>query len=225
MSITSLLYARKINMRTLSKIDRFICEIDKGLKTLASSHQAKRENPGAKKITESELSASEMEHSAALMRINHCGEVCAQALYQGQALTARNRNTQESMQDAADEEIDHLVWCEERIKHLNSRTSYLNPLWYGLSFSLGAATGLLGDKISLGFVEATEDQVCQHLEEHLELLPEEDHASREILKQMLIEEEQHGQNALNEGGQAFAPFIKQGMRLASKVMTKTSYYI
>jgi ubiquinone biosynthesis monooxygenase Coq7 len=186
--------------------------------------QAGRNSPAEQKPT-SELSDSEKKHIAGLMRINHTGEVCAQALYQGQALTAKLPDVRESMEHAAQEEIDHLAWCKKRLDELNSHTSYLNPLWYGLSFSIGAAAGLIGDKWSLGFVAATEDQVCQHLDNHLQQLPNKDEKSRAILQTMREDEAKHATTALNAGGAEFPSSVKTLMSAVAKVMTKTTYYI
>jgi ubiquinone biosynthesis monooxygenase Coq7 len=159
------------------------------------------------------------------MRINHTGEVCAQALYQGQALTAKLPEVRDAMDEAAKEEIDHLVWCEQRINELNGRTSVLNPLFYGLSFTIGALAGVAGDKWSLGFVAATENQVCKHLEEHLQSLPESDTKSRAILEQMLIDEAKHATAALDAGGAEFPSEIKSVMSVIAKGMTTTTYRI
>ena len=174
---------------------------------------------------EGELSESQRKHVAGLMRINHTGEVCAQALYQGQAMTARLPTVREDMQQAAQEEIDHLVWCEERLRELDSHTSYLNPAWYGLSFALGAIAGAIGDQVSLGFVAATEERVCNHLREHLSELPEDDHKSQLILQQMLEDEQRHGENALEAGGTDFPPAVKDAMTGVSKLMTHASYRV
>jgi len=174
---------------------------------------------------EAELSESETRHVAGLMRINHTGEVCAQALYQGQALTARLPQVRRAMEQAADEEIDHLAWCEQRIRQLGSHTSVLNPLFYGLSFGIGATAGLISDRISLGFVAATEDQVCKHLDEHLGQLPASDDKSRAILEQMREDEQQHSTAAIEAGGLRFPAPVKFGMSLVSKVMTKATYRI
>ncbi|MEM8594046.1 MAG: 2-polyprenyl-3-methyl-6-methoxy-1,4-benzoquinone monooxygenase [Pseudomonadota bacterium] len=213
-------------MAQLSFIDRLIGEVDKGLRTLNKAHHAKRDNPSSTNtLNDDALNSNEQALSARLMRVNHCGEVCAQALYQGQALTAKSRTTQDSMTQAAEEEIDHLVWCEERLEQLNSHTSVLNPIWYSLSFSLGAITGLLGDKVSLGFVAATEEQVCEHIKSHIAALPKNDTASRDILETMLKEEQAHGQHALSHGGTDFPKLVKLGMSAVSKVMTKTSAHI
>jgi len=157
--------------------------------------------------------------------VNHTGEVCAQALYQGQALTARLPTVREEMQQAAQEEVDHLVWCEERLRELDSHTSYLNPAWYGMSFALGAIAGAIGDKVSLGFVAATEERVCTHLKEHLQQLPGEDRKSQLILQQMLEDEQRHGENALEAGGTDFPRPVKDAMSGVAKVMTSTSYRI
>ncbi len=159
------------------------------------------------------------------MRVNHTGEVCAQALYQGQALTAKLPRVRKEMEHAAAEEVDHLAWCEQRVKELGGRTSVLNPFWYGLSFGLGAAAGAVSDKVSLGFVAATEDQVCQHLKAHQTSLPEEDAKSRAIVGQMLEDEYKHGQSALQAGGYDFPFWVKRIMRATSKAMTFVSYRI
>ncbi len=211
-------------MRQLTKLDDFIAKVDNGLKTLTEgANQAARELPQVKK--DFDLDEKSSKHIAGLMRINHTGEVCAQALYQGQSLVAKNADTRNALLDAAVEEIDHLVWCEERLQELGSHTSYLNPAFYGLSFGIGAVTGLMGDKISLGFVEATEDQVCKHLHSHLEDIPEEDEKTRRILKQMLIDEQEHGDKAIEQGGIEFPWPVKKGMTLLSKAMTKTTYHL
>jgi ubiquinone biosynthesis monooxygenase Coq7 len=172
---------------------------------------------------DSELDEPTARHVAGLMRINHTGEVCAQALYQGQALTAKLPDVRAAMEHAADEEIDHLAWCEQRIRQLGSHPSVLNPLFYGLSFGVGAVAGLISDKISLGFVAATEDQVVKHLSEHLQQLPANDDKSRAILEQMRLDEERHATSALEAGGLRFPTPVKFGMTLLSKVMTKSAY--
>lgn len=211
--------------RHYSRADRLLMQLDSALRTLVpSSAQARRISP-AKLEEETELPAEQARHIAGLMRINHTGEVCAQALYQGQALTARLPQVRGAMEEAAEEEIDHLVWCEERVKELGSRTSLLNPLFYGLSFGLGAAAGKISDRMSLGFVAATEDQVTRHLDKHLGQIPAEDKKSRAILQQMRIDEAQHSANALNAGGYAFPRPVKFAMTLVSKAMTKATYRI
>lgn len=212
-------------MRQLSSIDNFIIRADRALRTLANNtQQAERPSP-AKNMAEVELTLDEKRHAAGLMRVNHTGEVCAQALYQGQALTAKLAQVRAEMEQAAAEEIDHLVWCQERLDALGSRASYLNPIWYGLSFSIGAGAGLISDKVSLGFVAATENQVCQHLQKHLEELPEQDDKSRAVVTQMLSDEARHADMALRAGGYNFPAPIKGVMTLASQVMTKTSYIV
>lgn len=210
-------------MRHLSAIDQFISRADRALRTLAAAEQyADRPSP-ARHIDEPELTAEEKRHAAGLMRVNHAGEVCAQALYQGQALTAKLPHVRAEMEHAAAEEVDHLVWCQERLDALDSHASYLNPLWYGLSFAIGAGAGLVSDKISLGFVAATEDQVCQHLQKHLEELPAKDEKSRAVVAQMLQDEARHAEMALDAGGYRFPAPVKGLMTLVSKAMTSTSY--
>jgi ubiquinone biosynthesis monooxygenase Coq7 len=210
----------------LTLIDRFIINADHALRTLVAGNALHANRPSPAQATpEAELSASERKHAAGLMRVNHTGEVCAQALYQGQALTAKLPHVRAEMEHAAAEEVDHLVWCKQRLDALNSHSSWLNPLWYGMSFSIGAGAGLLSDKISLGFVAATEDQVCQHLQQHLQQLPAADIASRDVVSQMLKDEAQHAQMALDAGGYRFPTPVKHAMSLVAKVMTKSSYRI
>jgi len=211
------------SQRHYSPVDRLLMQADSALRTLLPfSGQPGRPSPAVIK-PDAELSESEARHVAGLMRINHTGEVCAQALYQGQALTARLPRVRESMEKAADEEVDHLAWCEQRIRQLGSHTSVLNPLFYGLSFGIGASAGLISDRISLGFVAATEDQVCKHLDEHLQQLPTQDEKSRAILEQMREDEAKHSTSALDAGGLRFPAPVKFGMSLVAKVMTKTTY--
>ncbi len=213
------------SQRHYSPADRLLMQADSALRTLLPfSGQPARPSPAVLK-NEAELSESETRHVAGLMRINHTGEVCAQALYQGQALTARLPQVRWAMEKAADEEIDHLAWCEQRIRQLGSHTSVLNPLFYGLSFGIGATAGLISDRISLGFVAATEDQVCKHLDEHLGQLPASDDKSRAILEQMREDEQQHSTAAIEAGGLRFPAPVKFGMSLVSKVMTKATYRI
>ncbi|UVJ43581.1 2-polyprenyl-3-methyl-6-methoxy-1,4-benzoquinone monooxygenase [Pseudomonas sp. LS1212] len=211
--------------RHYSPIDRLLLQADSAMRTLLpfSSHPS-RPSPAIVQ-PDASLSEDDSRHVAGLMRINHTGEVCAQALYQGQALTARLPQVRKAMELAAEEEIDHLVWCEQRIRQLGSHTSVLNPLFYGMSFGIGAVAGLISDKISLGFVAATEHQVCKHLDEHLEQIPAEDEKSRAILEQMRVDESQHAQSALEAGGLRFPAPVKFGMSLMAKVMTKSTYRI
>jgi ubiquinone biosynthesis monooxygenase Coq7 len=209
--------------RQLSLIDRLITEADSALRTITSSgHSAARPSP-SEGHTDTDLPEPERRHVAGLMRVNHTGEVCAQALYQGQALTAKLPTVRQEMQQAAEEEVDHLVWCEQRLRELDSQPSYLNPAWYGLSFALGAVAG--GDRVSLGFVAATEERVCTHLRDHLKALPEDDRKSRLILQQMLEDEQRHGENALQAGGADFPRPVKDAMTLVSRIMTSSSYRI
>lgn len=205
-------------------IDAAICRFDRALKTLAGGRKAKRENP-AGEIADASLNEAERGHAAGLMRVNHCGEVCAQALYEGQALAARDPAVRERLLEAAQEEADHLAWCAQRLEELGSRPSLLNPLFFGTSYALGALTGLAGDRLSLGFVEATEEQVCKHLERHLDALPPGDQRSRAIIAQMREEEARHGSNALQMGGAAFPAPARQAMALLSRAMTMTAYRI
>lgn len=212
--------------RQLSPVDRFITQVDRAIRTLSPGTQAlEKPSPAGKNVDDSAMSDREKHHAAGLMRVNHTGEVCAQALYQGQALTANLDSVREQMEQAAAEEVDHLAWCEERVNQLESHISVLNPLWYGLSFGLGAAAGLVSDKVSLGFVAATEEQVCQHLEKHLACLPENDTASKAVVQQMLEDERHHAETAIQAGGIRFPWPIKAGMALVAKVMTTTSYRI
>tara|TARA_R110001592_G_scaffold363399_1_gene688125 strand:- start:42254 stop:42898 length:645 start_codon:yes stop_codon:yes gene_type:complete len=211
--------------RQLSPLDSLLVQVDRALRTIAIDKPPHDRSSPAKGASETALTEQEKRHSAGLMRVNHTGEVCAQALYQGQALTAKLTTVRSEMEHAADEEIDHLAWCQERVTQLGSHTSLLNPLWYGLSFGIGATTGLISDKLSLGFVAATEDQVCQHLESHLKKLPANDDKSRAIVEQMLEDEAKHANAALNAGGLRFPTPIKGLMSIVSKAMTKTSYRI
>ena len=207
-----------------SLADQLVSEIDKALRTLTGQHAADRPNP-AGGLAEGEMEDQARRHAAGLMRVNHTGEVCAQALYEGQSLTARTPEVRQLLESAAGEEADHLAWCEQRLQELESRPSALNPVFYALSYAMGAATGLLGDRVSLGFVEATEDQVCSHLEKHLADLPLEDERSREIVKRMHEDEARHGSAALEEGGVAFPEPIKKVMTAVSRIMTETSYRV
>lgn len=209
----------------LSFRDRCLIQFDMALRTcVPGSSEARRGTP-ASKFDETELSESERAHAAGLMRINHTGEVCAQALYQGQATTAKLKDVRQSMEQAAAEEIDHLAWCDERLQQLDSQPSILNPLWYALSYGMGAAAGIAGDKWSLGFVAETEDQVCDHLQEHLEKLPTEDHKSKAILEQMIQDEKQHGDIARDAGGAELPLPVKQAMTAMSQLMKTTTYKI
>ena len=211
--------------RTITLLDRLIGQLDQALHTVfGPAPLAARDNPATGKI-EPELTAAERELSSRLMRINHVGEICAQALYQGQAVTARLPEVRGKMEQAAQEENDHLAWTEQRIHELGSHVSYLNPLWYAGSFALGALAGALGDKWSLGFVAETEKQVVNHLTGHLVQLPTADEKSRAILEQMRDDEGRHATVAIESGGAALPEPVTQGMQCASKVMTRTAYWI
>lgn len=210
----------------LSVVDRLIVQADHALRTLAGASDLTAERPSpAGHLQDAVLNPAEKRHAAGLMRVNHAGEVCAQALYQGQALTAKLPDVRTEMEQAAAEEIDHLVWCQQRLDELDSHTSYLNPLWYGLSFAIGAGAGLVSDRVSLGFVAATEDQVCRHLQSHLTQLPEQDLRSRAVVEQMLEDEARHADSALAAGGMSFPVPVKVAMTLVSKAMTLSSYRI
>ncbi len=211
-------------MAAASLLDLAVIAADRVLKTLAGEHTPQRASP-ARSIAAVPLDDASRAHSAGLMRVNHAGEVCAQALYEGQALVARDMRVREALLSAAREEEDHLAWCGERLRELDSRPSLLNPLWYGMSFAIGAATGLMGDEISLGFVAATEDQVCRHLNRHLNDLPADDERSRAIVVQMRDDEARHGTAALEAGGANFPQPAKDAMTLISRVMTTSAYRV
>jgi ubiquinone biosynthesis monooxygenase Coq7 len=209
----------------MSLLDRLIAQADSALRaTVPGAAEAIRPSP-AKDVAEKPMTKAESRHAAGLMRINHTGEVCAQGLYQGQAMTARLPEVRDAMEQAALEEVDHLSWCETRLEELGARPSVLNPLFYGMSFAIGAAAGAISDRASLGFVAATENQVCKHLSEHLESLPPQDERSRKVLEQMLEDEARHEALALSSGGQQFPAPVRDVMTLASRVMTRTTYRI
>lgn len=211
--------------RHLTPLDRFIVGINDALQTIAvPASRASRANP-ADGIDDAELDSRQKLHAAGLMRVNHAGEMAAQGLYQGHAAVARDEEVSKQMHEAAEEEFDHLAWCEQRLSELESAPSKLNPLWYAGSFAIGAASGLFGDKWSLGFIAETERQVCEHLSGHLQRLPDDDQRSRAIVKQMRNEEQQHGDNADAAGAADLPRPVKDLMRLTSKVMTKTAYRI
>ncbi|WP_394178664.1 2-polyprenyl-3-methyl-6-methoxy-1,4-benzoquinone monooxygenase [Marinomonas posidonica] len=208
-----------------SFVDKAVLHFDRALQTLVP-HAAHASRPSpARQFEEGELDNNERKHAAGLMRINHTGEVCAQALYAGQATTAKLPSVREEMEHAADEEIDHLVWCEQRLYELGSQPSIFNPLFFGASFMIGAGAGFISDKLSLGFVAATEDQVCVHLEKHMAKLPEQDQKSKAVLEQMYIDEAKHKAMALDAGGYEFPTPIMNIMTKVSKVMTHSTYRI
>ncbi len=209
--------------RDYTPFDRFLIEVDRGLRTVFGSPPPTGRADPAAAIPEAELSDDERRHAAGLMRVNHAGEVAAQALYQGQALTARLPGVRDRMERAAAEENDHLLWCERRIDELDGRTSLLNPLWYTGSLAIGALAGWAGDKWSLGFIVETERQVVRHLDDHLERLPAADTRSRAILAQMKDDEQHHATSALDAGGAPLPAPVRALMALTSKVMTTTAY--
>lgn len=217
-----------MNPNRLSPLDQLIAAADRALRTLAAEPQAGRPNPATAvrpRDTEGSLSDRERHQAAALMRVNHVGEVCAQALYDAQALAARSPQLRDAFILAAQEENDHLAWTQQRIAELGGRTSLLNPLWYAGSFAIGLAAARLGDRASLSFMAETERQVEQHLQKHLERLPEGDLASRAIVEQMKLDEAQHADAAIGSGG-ATLPFpARWAMRFAARVMTRTAHYI
>lgn len=211
--------------RHYSLFDKFLIEAEHALKTIVKkSTQSVRENP-ANSIKETPLTDDQKQKSAALMRVDHTGEVCAQALYRGQAFVAKNNDTREHLWHSADEENDHLSWCQSRLNELDNRPSYLNPFWYGGSFLIGATAGLISDKLSYSFVVETENQVMKHLDEHLTELPKLDEKSKAILSQMKEDEAFHAQSAEEKGGSRLPLPIQLLMKLQSKAMTKTAYYI
>ncbi len=211
--------------RNLTPIDRFLAGANNALRTIAGpAGRPARESP-ATDVEETNLSKSQKAHSAGLMRVNHAGEVAAQALYQGHAMVARDPNIEEQMHRAAEEEFDHLAWCEQRLNELNEGPSILSPVWYAGAFAIGAASGVLGDKWSLGFIAETEKQVCAHLDSHLDNLPDDDARSRAIVKQMRDEEEEHGENAKDAGAAELPVPIRELMKLTAKVMTRTAYRV
>ena len=205
--------------------DRLITEFDTALKSISGGANSVRSVPKNEDHGKTTLSETERAHAAGLMRVNHVGEVCAQALYQSQKLLARDPQIQEMLNHSAQEEMDHLAWCETRLKELGSHTSYLNPFWYAGSFAIGLLAGLAGDQWSLGFVAETEKQVENHLQSHLETLPENDQQSRAIVQQMRLDEIEHGKEAIDAGGVVLPPVIQKLMQASSKFMTSTAYKI
>jgi ubiquinone biosynthesis monooxygenase Coq7 len=205
-------------------LDQLIVGFDKGLRTLFAPAQSLRPVPGDE-TTDAALDETQRRTSASLMRVNHSGEVCAQALYQGQALTARDASAKQALEQAAQEETEHLAWTELRIAELGGGKSVLNPLFYAGSFAIGAVSGLLGDKWNLGFLAETERQVVRHLEGHLERLPADDRKSRAIVEQMRDDEARHATSAVSHGGAELPAPVKAAMKASSKVMTETAYWL
>ena len=212
-------------MRHYSPFDQLIISADTALRTLLGEPIVTERDYPANNISDAEFSAQEKKHITSLMRVNHSGEVSAQALYQGQSLTSGNREIKEKLQQAALEENDHLDWTSRRISELGAHTSFLNPLWYSGSFAIGAFAGAIGDKWNLGFLAETEYQVVEHLESHLNKLPGGDLRSRAILEQMKTDELKHATTAIEQGAAELPPPVKKLMAAMSKVMTGTAYYI
>lgn len=211
--------------RQLSPLDKFIA----GIGTALAGGQAPPARPPrdypADAISESELTDREKNHAAGLMRVNHAGEVAAQGLYHGHAAVARDRSIEEQMQHAAEEEHDHLSWCEQRLKELDAEPSQLSPLWYAGSFAIGALSGVFGDRWSLGFIAETERQVCEHLDGHMDALPDGDERSRAIVSTMRDEEAQHGADAVAAGAAELPKPVRELMKLTSRIMTTTAYRV
>jgi ubiquinone biosynthesis monooxygenase Coq7 len=205
-------------------IDALILEFDRALRTVAGAPRAARPSP-AEGVAEAGLAETEKRHAAALMRVNHVGEVCAQALYQGQALTARDASTRKGLERAAREEEDHLAWSAQRIRELGGRPSLLNPLWYAGALAMGAAAGALGDRWNLAFLAETERQVEEHLAGHLQALPPADGRTRAVVEAMRADEARHRDSALAMGAAEFPPPVKRAMRLAARLMTTVAYRV
>ena len=212
-------------MKAYTSIDKFIMGVDQALVTVFGSPKTTGRGYPASGRSDEQVSAPDKEHAARLMRINHVGEVCAQALYQSQAMTTRNTTIKAKMRQSSEEENDHLDWCAKRIDELGGHKSLLNPLWYAGSFALGTAAGIAGDRWNLGFVAETEKQVVRHLESHLEQLSEDDQRSRAIVEQMKTDEAEHATAALKAGGSDLPEPVRKGMQLMSKIMTRTAYWV
>jgi ubiquinone biosynthesis monooxygenase Coq7 len=214
-----------MSSRSYNFIDRTLMHLDQAIRTLSGQPCVTTRPDPALAVEDTELAAAEQRRSSRLMRVNHTGEVCAQALYQGQALTARSDFVRTAMAQSSIEENDHLVWCKNRIDQLHGHTSLLNPLFYAGSFSIGAIAGKMGDHWSLGFVAETEQQVVNHLDKHIQRLPSGDSKSRIILATMQQDESQHAGKALAAGGKQLPQAIRGLMKVTSKIMTKTTYWL
>ncbi len=204
-------------------VDELIVEFDRALRTVFASARSTRPVPGLD-VPEAPLDERERRHVVGLMRVNHCGEICAQALYQGQALTSRRPEVREALRQAGEEETEHLAWTEGRIRELGGRKSVLNPLWYAGALSLGAMAGCIGEKWNLGFLAETERQVEAHLEGHLERLPPQDERSRRIVAQMKVDEAGHADTAISLGAAELPAPVKMAMKMAAGLMTRTAYH-
>lgn len=205
-------------------IDQVIIQFDRALRTVFAPARTVRSLPGAD-LPDAPLSDEEKRHAAALMRINHCGEICAQALYQGQAMMSRDQGMRVALQEASNEETEHLAWTEQRIGELGGRKSLLNPVWYGGALAIGLLAGKFGDRWNLGFLAETERQVEAHLKGHLQTLPAGDVRSRAIVEQMKEDEMRHADTAVSLGALEMPAPVKSAMKLASKVMTRTAYWV
>ena len=214
-------------LRRTGLLDALINEVDRGLQVLSGAVRASRPNPAGRADVDMDatMTAEQRRHAAGLMRVNHVGEVCAQALYRGQAAMTRQPDTRALLEHAAAEEVDHLAWLNERMTELGGRPSLLNPLWYGGAFALGLLAGRVGDAVSLGFMAETERQVEAHLDTHLEKLPVEDVRSRRIVAQMSEDEREHRLTAQKHGGVELPAPVRAGMRASAKVMTTTAYWV
>lgn len=212
-------------VRRRGPFDAVIGEVDRALRVLSGSASASRPNPAKAPEPTPLLTDNEKQHAAGLMRVNHVGEVCAQALYRGQAVVCRDAPTRKLLLEAATEEVDHLVWCSQRLQELGSRPSLLNPLWYAGSFTLGVVAGCAGVRRNLGFMAETERQVEEHLDSHLQQLPQTDHRSREIVGQMKADEIKHRNSAEMAGGVPLAAPVRAVMRAMSRVMTVAAYRV
>ena len=210
--------------RQYSPVDNVLSSFNRVLDTLFTAPRASRPFP-AKTVDNPDLSESDRARAGRYMRVNHVGEICAQALYHSQAVTASSDKTRMQMEEAAREEVDHLAWCEQRLNELGSRKSYLNPVWYAGAFSIGALAGLAGDRWNLGFVAETERQVVEHLEDHLGKLPSRDFRSREVVSAMKADEARHAEHAVSAGAAEFPQSMKSVMKGVSRVMTSTAHWI
>jgi ubiquinone biosynthesis monooxygenase Coq7 len=214
-----------MNTRRLTPLDRLLASANNALRTVAApAGDASRPYPAAD-IVDAELDETERRHAAGLMRVNHAGEVAAQALYQGHAAVARDNAVEIQIKEAAVEEFDHLAWCERRLQELGETPSRLAPIWYAGSFLIGAASGMLGDRWSLGFIAETEKQVCEHLDSHLDGLPQDDRRSRAVVSQMREEEAEHGEHARAAGAAELPLPVRRLMRMTARVMTRSAYWM
>ena len=218
-------YNPAMTTRRLSAVDRLLAGANNALRTVAApAGDATRAYPG-EAVPEADLTDADRRHAAGLMRVNHAGEVAAQALYQGHATVARREDIEAQIKNAAVEEFDHLAWCERRLRELGEMPSRLSPLWYAGAFAIGAASGALGDRWSLGFIAETEKQVCEHLDSHLDGLPAADQRSRSVVRRMRDEEAEHGDHARAAGAAELPPPVQRLMRMTARVMTRSAYWI